>query len=163
MADMQQMYQSTCRVRIWRLVPVRIDFGAGRRTAAYAEVAQLRNQPRTELMRKLLIVSAIFQFAISAAAAQSQIAASKVLSFEQEIRISQLIAKQTEPLSGGSFSIALDALVPAEVQVHSLPPEAEQLAPQLRGFAYVVVEEQIALVDQKTRKIEIVFPRWGEQ
>jgi Protein of unknown function (DUF1236) len=163
MADMQQMYQSTCRVRIWRLVPVRIDFGAGRRTAAYAEVAQLRNQPRTELMRKLLIVSAIFQFAISAAAAQSQIAASKVLSFEQEIRISQLITKQTEPLSGGSFSIALDALVPAEVQVHSLPPEAEQLAPQLRGFAYVVVEEQIALVDQKTRKIEIVFPRWGEQ
>jgi hypothetical protein len=128
---MQQVYQSTYRVRIWRLVPVRIDFGAGRRTAAYAEVAQLRNQPRTELMRKLLIVSAILQFAISAAAAQSQIAASKVLSFEQEIRISQLIAKQTEPLSGGSFSIALDALVPAEVQVHSLPPEAEQLAPQI--------------------------------
>jgi Protein of unknown function (DUF1236) len=116
-------------------------------------------------MRKLLVVSAILQFAISAAAAQSQTAASKaeVLSFEQEIRISQLIAKQTEPLSGGSFSVALDALVPAEIQVHSLPPETEQLAPQLRGFAYVVVEEQIALVDQKTRKIEIVFPRWGEQ
>jgi hypothetical protein len=165
MPDMQQMYQSTCRVRIWRLVPVRIDFGAGRRTATYAEVAQLRNQPRRQLMRKLLVVSAILQFAISAAAAQSQTAASKaeVLSFEQEIGISQLIAKQTELLSAGSFSIALDALVPAEIQVHSLPPEAEQLAPQLRGFGYVVVEQQIALVDQKTRKIEIVFPRWGEQ
>ncbi len=152
---MQQVYQSTCRVRIWRLVPVRIDFGAGRRTAAYAEVAQLRNQPRRELMRKVLVVSAILQFAISAAAAQSQTAASKaeVLSLEQEIRIAQFY--------GASFSIALDNLVPAEMQVHSLPPEAEQLAPQLRAFGYVVVEELIALVDPRTRKVEIVFPRWG--
>jgi hypothetical protein len=114
-------------------------------------------------MRKLLAVIAILQFAISAAAAQWQSAASKaeVLSLEQEIRISQLIAKQTVPLLSGSFSIALDAVVPAEIQVHSLPPEAEQLTPQLRGFGYVVVEEQIALVDQRTRKVEIVFPRWG--
>jgi hypothetical protein len=36
------------------------------------------------------------------------------------------------------------------------------VAPQLRGFGYVVVEEQIALVDQGTRKVEIVFPRWLE-
>jgi Protein of unknown function (DUF1236) len=162
---MQHVYQSTCRVQNWRLVPVRIDFGAGRRTAAYAEVAQLRNQPRRELMRKVLVVSAILQFALSAAAAQSQTAASKaeVLSLEQEIRIAQLITKQTAPLSGGSFSIAVDTVVPAEIQLHSLPPEAEQLAPQLRAFGYVVVEELIALVDPRTRKVEIVFPRWGEQ
>jgi hypothetical protein len=70
-------------------------------------------------MRKLLVVIATLQFAISAAAAQSQSAA---------------------PLSSGSFSIALDAVVPAEIQVHSLPPAAEQLAPQLGGFGYVVVE-----------------------
>ena len=116
-------------------------------------------------MRKLLVAIAMLQFAISAAAAQSQTAASKaeVLCLEQETRISQLIAKQTAPLSGGSFSIALDAVVPAEVQVHSLPSEAEQLAQQLAGFGYVVVEGQIALVDQRTRKVEIVFPRWGEQ
>jgi len=31
-----------------------------------------------------------------------------------------------------------------------------------RGFGYIVVEEQIALVDERTRKVEIVFPRWGE-
>jgi hypothetical protein len=161
---MQHVYQSTCRVQNWRLVPVRIDFGAGRRTAAYAEVAQLRNQPRRELMRKVLVVSAILQFALSAAAAQSQTAASKaeVLSLEQEIRIAQLITKQTAPLSGGSFSIAVDTVVPAEIQLHSLPPEAEQLAPQLRAFGYVVVEELIALVDPRTRKVEIVFPRWGQ-
>jgi hypothetical protein len=32
------------------------------------------------------------------------------------------------------------------------------VVPQLGGFGYVVVEEQIALVDQRTRKVEIVFP-----
>jgi len=114
-------------------------------------------------MRKLLVVIATLQFAISAAAAQSQSAASKpeLLSLDQETRISQLIVQEAVPLSSGSFSIALDAIVPAEIQVDSLPPAAEQLAPQLRGFGYVVVEELIALVDQRTRKIEIVFPRWG--
>ena len=67
-------------------------------------------------MRKVLFVSSILQFALSAAAAQSQTAASKaeVLSLEQEIRISQLIAAQTA-------------------------------------------------LDQLTRKVEIIFPRWGEQ
>ena len=39
----------------------------------------------------------------------------------------------------------------------SLPVEAEQLAPLLRGFGYLVVEEQIAIVDLRTRKVELVF------
>jgi hypothetical protein len=34
------------------------------------------------------------------------------------------------------------------------------LAPQLRGFGYIVVEGQIPVVD--LRKVELVFPRWGE-
>ena len=62
----------------------------------------------------------------------------------------------------GKFSIAVDAVVPAAIQVQSLPPEAERLAPQLHGYGYVVVEEQIALVDLRTRKVEIVLPRWLE-
>jgi hypothetical protein len=32
----------------------------------------------------------------------------------------------------------------------------------MRSFGYVVVEEQIALVDRRTRKVELVFPRWGK-
>jgi hypothetical protein len=48
------------------------------------------------------------------------------------------------------------------IELHSFPAEIEQLAPGLHGFGYVVVEEQIALVDQHTRKIKLVFPRWGE-
>ena len=117
-------------------------------------------------MRKTLALAASLCFVVSAAAAQapSQSAASKsdLLSMDQKTKIAQLITKQTAPLTSGAFSIAVDRIVPAEIELHSLPAEAQRLAPQLGGFGYIVVEEQIALVDQRTRKVELVFPRWGE-
>jgi len=117
-------------------------------------------------MRKILAFAASLCFFVSAAAAQAPTgsAASKsdLLSMDQKIKIAQLITKQTAPLTSGSFSIAVDGVVPPDIEIHSLPAEAQRLAPQLRGFGYIVVEEQIALVDQRTRKVELVFPRWGE-
>ena len=117
-------------------------------------------------MRKILALAASLCFVVSTASAQapSQSAASKsdLLSMDQKIKIAQLITKQTTPLASGSFSIAVDGVVPPDIEIHSLPAEAQRLAPQLRGFGYIVVEEQIALVDQRTRKVELVFPRWGE-
>src|SRR6266536_3629586 len=91
----------------------------------------------------------------------SHSAASKedVLSFDQKVKISKLVAKQTAPLTNPSFSVAIDGVVPSEIQLHPLPSDAEELAPQLRGFGYIVVEELVAIVDPRTRKVEIVFPR----
>ena len=115
-------------------------------------------------MRRILAITAGVCFIVSGAAAQnpSQSAASKAdsLSLEQKTEISKLITKQTPPLEA-SFPIAIDAVIPSEIQVHPLPAEAEKLAPQLHGFGYVVVEELVAIVEPHTRKIEIVFPRWG--
>jgi hypothetical protein len=117
-------------------------------------------------MRKILALVASLCLVLSSAAAQapSQSTASKsdLLSMDQKIKIAQLITKQTTPLTSGSFSIAVDGVVPPDIEIHSLPAEAQRLTPQLRGFGYIVVEEQIALVDQRTRKVELVFPRWGE-
>jgi Protein of unknown function (DUF1236) len=117
-------------------------------------------------MRKILALAASLCFVASVAAAQapSQSAASKsdLLSMDQKIKIAQLITKQAAPLASGAFSIAVDGIVPADIELHSLPAEAERLAPQVRRFGYIVVEEQIALVDQRTRKVELVFPRRGE-
>jgi hypothetical protein len=118
-------------------------------------------------MPALPIVIAIVQFLTFAAAAQthSQSAAAKndVLSLEQKVKISQLITKQAVPLADNSFFIAVDRVVPPEIQLHPLPSEAENLAPQVRGFGYVVVNEEIALVDQRTWKVVLVFQRWREQ
>ena len=116
------------------------------------------------MQRTLILVAALCLVAF-AASAQAPSAAPKAddLSLEQKTKISQLITRQTPPLGNQNFAIAVAATVPADVQVHSLPSDAEQVAPQLRGHGYIVVEELVAIVDPKTRKVEMVFPRWGEQ
>ena len=116
-------------------------------------------------MRRILALTASVYVIISTAAAQAPSGAaskSELLSMDQQIKIAQLITKLTPPLTSAAFLIAIDRIVPAEIQLQPLPAEAERLAPQLHGFGYVVVEEQIALVDQRTRKVAFVFPRWAE-
>ena len=117
-------------------------------------------------MRALSIAIAVWQCLTLAAAAQAppQSAASQsdLLSLDQKIKIAQLITKQAAPIADNNFSIAVDRVVPAEIQVQPLPREAEQLAPQVRGFGYLIVNEEIALVDRRTRKVVLVFQRWGE-
>jgi len=118
-------------------------------------------------MRAFSIAIAIWQCLTLAAMAQapSESAASKdeLLSLDQKIKISQLITKQAAPLADNRFSIAVDRVVPAEIELQPLPSEAKELAPQVRGFGYVVVNEEIALVDQRTRKVVLVFQWWREQ
>ena len=118
-------------------------------------------------MRTFLVMTALLQLAISPALAQTpqQSAASRAdaLSLEQKTKISEAITKKPPPLAASSFSIAVDSVVPADIEIHALPAEAEKLAPQLRGFGYVVIEELVALVDARTRKVEIVIPRWQAQ
>ncbi len=84
-------------------------------------------------MRKMLLLIVAFALVLSAAVAQtpSQSAASKedVLSFDQKVKISKLVAKQTAPLTNPSFSVAIDGVVPSEIQLHPLPSDAEELAP----------------------------------
>jgi hypothetical protein len=118
-------------------------------------------------MRVLMAVLTGLCLAVSAAVAQAPspsegaAASADGLSLDQKIKISQLITKQAEPLTNSSFSIAVGNVVPLDVAIHSLPAQAEVVAPQLRGFGYVVIEELVAIVDQRTRKVETVFPRWG--
>ena len=117
-------------------------------------------------MRRIPALIAALGFAASAAGAQtpSDSAASRsaLLTLDQKTKISEMITKQTPPLAGPAFPVSVDGVVPSEIQLNSLPSEAEELAPQLRGLRYVVVEELVAIVDPRTRKVEIVFPRWGQ-
>jgi hypothetical protein len=117
-------------------------------------------------MKRIVIVIAACALAVSLASAQvppQSIGSSpEPLSLEQKTRISQLVTRQTAPLASANFSIALDSVVPADIQVRPIPAEAEHIAPQLIGFGYIVVEELVAIVDPRTRKVEIVFPRWAE-
>jgi hypothetical protein len=118
-------------------------------------------------MHRLLVILTTLQLAVGTAVAQptSESAASKddLLSLDQKIRIAEIITKRTPALAGANLHVAIDGVVPAEIQLQSLPFNAEEVAPELRGFGYIVVEELIAIVEKPTRKIVVVFPRWGEQ
>jgi len=99
-------------------------------------------------MRRIPVLIVAAGLAASAVGAQtpSDSAASKsaLLTLDQKTKISEMITERTPPLEGGSFPVSVDGVVPSDVQLNSLPSEAEQLAPQLRGFSYVVVEELVA-------------------
>jgi hypothetical protein len=118
-------------------------------------------------MHRFLVVLTTLQVVVGTAMAQptSESAASKddLLSLDQKIRIAEIITKRTPALAGVKFHVAIGGIVPPEIQLQSLPFNAEEVAPELRGFGYIVVEELIAIVEKPTRKIVIVFPRWGEQ
>lgn len=118
-------------------------------------------------MRRIPALIAAVGFAASAAGAQTAAdsAASKsaLLTLDQKTKISEMITKRALPLAGNAFPVSVDGVVPSEIQLNSLPSDAEEIAPQLRGLNYVVVEELVAIVDPRTRKVEMVFPRWGEQ
>jgi hypothetical protein len=118
-------------------------------------------------MHRFLVILTTLQLAVGAAMAQPtpESAASKdnILSLDQKIRIAEIITKRTPALAGANFHVAIDGIVPAEIQLQSLPSNAEEVAPELRGFGYIVVEELIAIVGKPTRRIVVVFPRWRGQ
>jgi len=79
------------------------------------------------------------------------------LTLEQKTKISQVLTRQTPPLGNPTFPVAVGATLPADVQVHPLPSDAEQVAPKLRGLGYIVVEELVAIVDPRARKWRSYF------
>src|ERR1700686_2180057 len=103
-------------------------------------------------MRLFLIVCIALQFVVSAALAQptASSAASKSdpLSMDQKVKVGEIITEKTPPLANIQFSPIVDAIVPSQIQIQELPPDAKKLAPQLDGYGCIVFEELIAIVDQ---------------
>jgi hypothetical protein len=118
-------------------------------------------------MRTVLGAAAGLLFMIFAGSAQtpsgSAVSNADMLSMDQKVKIGELITQKTPPLTNSQFSPMIDQVVPSQIQIQALPSGAEQLAPQLRGYGCIVFEELIAIVDQNSRKVVVVIPRWRQQ
>src|SRR5258708_22927866 len=112
-------------------------------------------------MRKLLICAAAFHFFLGAAIAQpAATPGNQSLSLDQQEKISQIIADQTpQPLTNVAFSVARDVVVPADIPLQPLPPEAEMIGVHLYGYSYLAVEELVAIVETRSRKISYLMQR----
>lgn len=86
------------------------------------------------------------------------------LSIYQQNKLSEIVTNKTpNPLAPSDFTVAIGTTVPAIVSLQMLPPDAEALAPQLRGTSYLAVEELVAVVDTNSRKIVAVMQRMRRQ
>jgi Protein of unknown function (DUF1236) len=112
-------------------------------------------------LRRLLVSALLLALPLAAAGAQSPAdTAGRNLSLEQQTKIADVITREApSPIREARFTLAIGNAVPADVALRPVPASAEQIAPQFHGASYVVVEEQIAILDTQTRKILAVVQR----
>jgi len=86
------------------------------------------------------------------------------LSAEQQVTVGEIITNELSvAMPAPNWPVAIDGLVPENVILTALPITAQNVAPQLQGLDYILIEEEIALVDPGTRKIVAVLSRGRTQ
>src|SRR5882724_7403215 len=87
-----------------------------------------------------------------------QAGAAAKLSTEQRTRITTVIRDQhVAPLNNVNFSIAIGARIPREVTFHRLPAEIVSIYPEWRGYEYILVRDQILVVDPRTFEVVAIL------
>jgi Protein of unknown function (DUF1236) len=87
-----------------------------------------------------------------------QAGAGAKLSTEQRTRITTVIRDQhVAPLNTVNFSIAVGTRVPREVTFHPLPAEIVSIYPDWRGYEFILVRNQILVVDPRTFEIVAIL------
>jgi hypothetical protein len=80
------------------------------------------------------------------------------MSTEQTVRFRETLkGENAERLTGVQFSIAIGEEVPRSVHFHRLPPRIVEYAPQYRDFDYILVGDDILIVDPSTHRIVAVI------
>ena len=112
-------------------------------------------------LQRVLVIALLTALAMATAWAQTAADTSaRNLSLEQQTKIADAITRAAgQPIAAGQFPLAIGNTVPADVSLQPVPASVAAAAPQLRSASYVVVEEQIAIVDSQTRKILAVIQR----
>ena len=87
-----------------------------------------------------------------------QAGAGAKLSSEQRTRITTVIRDQhVAPVSDVNFSISVGTRVPRDVSFHPLPTEIVDVYPDWRGYEFILVRDQIIVVDPRSFEIVAVL------
>jgi hypothetical protein len=80
------------------------------------------------------------------------------LSAEQHAKIwSTLRGEKAERLSNVHFSTTVGGVIPATVHLYRLPVSIVEYVPQYRGYEYILVGDEILIVDPRTLRIVAVI------
>jgi hypothetical protein len=81
---------------------------------------------------------------------------------QQRTRISTSISHlNVQPLNNVNFSLAVGTAVPRDVRLQPLPAEVVEIVPQYRGYNFVLVKDEIVIVEPSSYKIVAVLPYSG--
>ncbi|MGD0847770.1 DUF1236 domain-containing protein [Bradyrhizobium sp.] len=87
-----------------------------------------------------------------------QAGAGAKLSTEQHTRITSVIRDQhVAPVTSVNFSIAVGTRIPRDVTFHPLPTEIVTIYPDWRGYEFILVNDQIVVVNPQTFEIVAVI------
>ncbi len=87
-----------------------------------------------------------------------QAGAGAKLSTEQRTQITSVIKEQrVQPVTNVNFSISVGTRVPRDVTFHTLPQRVVTIYPEWRSYKYILVREQIVIIDPNTYEIVAVL------
>jgi Protein of unknown function (DUF1236) len=93
-----------------------------------------------------------------AARAESKLNAPAALSTEHHAQFRETIrSEKIAPLNDVRFSVTIGEAVPRAVHLNRLPPGILEYAPQYRGYEYILVGDDILIVDPRTLRIVAVI------
>ena len=89
------------------------------------------------------------------------------LSNEQRSRIGVRFSERIDrmnvrPLSRSQISVSIGATVPRSVRLHAVPRDIVAIYPEFRGHQFVVVEDEIVIVEPRSQRVVTVLPMGGE-
>jgi len=80
------------------------------------------------------------------------------LSTEQRTKITTVIREQrVAPVTNVNFSISVGTRIPSEVRYHPLPASVVTIYPEWRGYEYILVRDQILVIDPRSREIVAIL------
>jgi len=82
------------------------------------------------------------------------------LSSEQRTKIHASLANngRAERITNANFTIRVGARVPRTVRFYPLPVEIVDIVPEYQGYDYVLVGDEILIIDPETLEIVAVLP-----
>jgi hypothetical protein len=87
-----------------------------------------------------------------------QAGAGAKLSTEQRTKITTVIKNQhVQPTTNVNFAISVGTRVPRSVHFHALPTEIVEIYPSWRGYEFILVRDQIVVVDPHTFEIVAIL------
>lgn len=92
----------------------------------------------------------------------SNINVSSNLNEKERTRVSESISRlNAKPVTNVNFSLSVGTVVPRDVHFQPLPADVVEVMPQYRGYNFIVVRDDIVIVEPSTYRIVDVLPRGG--